>query len=116
MTLSAKVFGGSIQIDDAGLALEWHGIATSREQRQSSPRRIAFGDIRAIQAHQPSKLSNGWVRFGPEPPEKVGSQPPKDLYSLVFSRTDKGYPTLLAIVSEVSRAVQLAGCSAHDRA
>lgn len=108
MTLSATVYGGSIQLDDDGLVLEWRGVASSREERRSSPRRIAFGDIRSIQGHEPGKLSNGWVRFGPDPLNKVGSQPPKDLYSLVFIRTDEGYPTLLAIVSEVCGDLRLA--------
>ena len=108
MTLSVSIYGGSVQLHDDGLVLEWSGVASSREQRRASPRRIAFSEIRVIQAHEPGKLSHGWVRFAPDSLEKVGFQPPRDLYSVVFARTDDGYPTLLAIVSEVSRTVELA--------
>lgn len=104
--VKAEVIGGSVELTaDGVLVLTWKGIASSREQKKSDPRAIEMRAVRAVQAHEPGKISNGWIRFGPDVLPKVGSQPPKDFYSVSFARSDRGYTELLQISAEVCRRV-----------
>ena len=101
------IFGGSVEARDGCLFLSWKGISSSKEQKKASPHRVDLREVTSIQAHEPGKLSKGWVRFGRDALEKTPSTPPRDFYTVVVTRSDAGYQGLLSLVDEVSRSLGL---------